>query len=100
MTIVSNASSLTGKEYSNSDLFLGYHCGVTCSSKLVSCRSELHFVNNQLIMKKKQREQYKSNYPSAITIFRLQGTSDGKLKAYVAQGQVSIVSVKHMEAMV
>jgi L-fucose isomerase-like protein len=83
-----------GKEYSNSDLFLGYHCGVTCSSKLVSCSLELHFVNNQLIGEEKAKGTIQGQIiPGAVTIFRLQGTSDNKLKAYVAQGQILPVSV-------
>ncbi len=83
-----------GKQYSNSDLFLGYHCGVTCSSKLVSCSTELHFVNNQLIGEEKAKGTIQGRIiPGAVTIFRIQGTIDGKLKGYVAQGQVLPISI-------
>ena len=78
-----------GKEYAFSDLFIGYHCGVTCSEKLESCSMELHFVNHQLIGEEQSKGTIQGRIASGdITIFRLQGTMDGKLRAYVAQGQI------------
>ena len=78
-----------GKEYKNSDLFMGYHCGVTCSKKLKSCSHELHFVNNLLIGEEQSKGTLHGEVISgAITLFRLQGNRDGKLQAYVCQGQV------------
>lgn len=84
-----------GKKYSNSDLFMGYHCGVTCSSKLQEARLELHFVNSQLIGEEQSKGTIQGQIiPGTVTIFRLQGTRDGKLRAYIAQGQILPVSLE------
>ena len=83
-----------GKEYSIDDLFIGYHCGVTCSSKLVSCSMECHFINEQLIGEEKSKGTIQGQIkPGPVTMFRLQGGRDGKLRAYIAQGQILPVSV-------
>lgn len=83
-----------GKEYKNSDLFMGYHCGVTCSKKLKSCGHELHFVNNLLIGEELSKGTIHGEViPGAVTLFRLQGNREGKLQAYVCQGQVLPVSI-------
>jgi len=89
-----NHKKFNGKEYSIGDLFIGYHCGVTCSSKLTSCRMDYHFVNNQLIGEERSKGTIQGQIvPGAVTIFRLQGTTEGKLRAYVAQGQILPVTV-------
>lgn len=81
--------TFNGKTYQAGDLFLGYHCGVTSSAKLKSCSSELHFVNNLLIGEDQSKGTIQGQLKeSAVTLFRLQGTRDGKLQAYVAQGQI------------
>lgn len=86
--------SFNGRKYSKDDLFMGYHCGVTSSEKLRSCRMECHFVNNQLIGEERSKGTIQGQIiPGEITIFRLQGARDGDLRAYVAQGQVLPVSV-------
>ncbi len=82
------------REYNLGDLFMGYHCGVTCSKKLKSCSHELHFVNNLLIGEEQSKGTIQGEIiPGAVTLFRLQGNRDGKLQAYVCQGQVLPVSV-------
>lgn len=84
-----------GKKYTNSDLFVGYHCGVTCSSKLMKSRLGLHFVNNQLIGEEQAKGTVQGQIVSgAVTIFRLQGARDNRLRAYVAQGQILPVSME------
>ena len=78
-----------GREYKNSDLFMGYHCGVTCSKKLKSCSHELHFVNNLLIGEEQSKGTLHGEVVAGpITLFRIQGNREGKLQAYVCQGQV------------
>lgn len=84
-----------GKKYELSDLFVGYHCGVTCSDKLEFCSMEPHFVNNQLIGSRQSQGTIQGRIqPSPCTIFRIQGSRDGKLMAYVAQGQILPVSME------
>ena len=86
--------TFNGKQYSSGDLFLGYHCGVTCSKKMKSCSHELHFVNNLLIGEEQSKGTIQGEVvPGPVTLFRLQGNRDGKLQAYVCQGQVLPVSI-------
>ena len=83
-----------GKKYKIGDLFLGYHCGVTAPCKLKDRRLEYHFVNHQLIGEEQSKGTVQGTIiPGSITLFRIQGARDGKLRAYVAQGQVLPVSM-------
>lgn len=78
-----------GKRYEPGDLFLGYHCGVTPSCKLTAGRLEHHFVNHSLIGEEQSNGTIQGNViPGAVTLLRVQGTREGRLEAYVAQGQV------------
>ena len=77
-----------GRRYKITDLFLGYHCGVTASCKLISNKSEYHFVNHQLIGTEQSKGTIQGSIvPGTVTLFRIQGMRDNKLRAYVAQGQ-------------
>ena len=75
--------------YSQSDLFMGFHCGNTASTKLAFCE-----MRNQKIMARSLPVEVTNGTlegdlaPSEVTIYRLQSTADAKLKAYVAQGEV------------
>ena len=83
-----------GKEYKFSDLFLGYHCGVTNSTKLQSTSLKPHFVNALLIGEENAQGTIQGELKvEFITCFRIQGDTDGHLKAYVAEGQVLPVSI-------
>ena len=76
-------------EYSRRDVFMGFHCGNTASEKLSSCE-----MKNQLIMTRTLPEESTQGtlegdiIPGDITFYRLQSTSDSKLRAYIAQGEV------------
>lgn len=83
-----------GRKYGIGDLFLGYHCGVTSACKLTSAKLEYHFVNHQLIGDEQSKGTVQGTLvPGAVTIFRLQGMRDGKMRAYVAQGQILPVTM-------
>lgn len=75
--------------YRLTDIFMGFHCGNTCSKKL--CSYEMKY---QLIMARNLPEEVTQGtlegdiLPGNITLFRLQSTADNKLRAYVAQGEV------------
>lgn len=75
--------------YSLTDVFMGFHCGNTCSRKL--CSPTMKY---QLIMARSLPEEVTQGtiegdiVPGDITLFRLQSTSDNLLKAYVAEGEV------------
>lgn len=101
--------TFNGKEYKLGDLFLGYHCGVTPSCKLQSSTLDYHFVNYQLIGEEQSKGTIQGTLVSgAVTIFRIQGGRDNKLRAYVAQGQIlpveedtyggkAIIAIQEME---
>ncbi|MBO6215059.1 MAG: fucose isomerase [Lachnospiraceae bacterium] len=78
-----------GKYYEIGDLFLGYHCGVTSACKLTKSTLDYHFVNCQLIGEEHSKGTIQGTIrPGGVTIFRIQGTRDNRLRAYVCQGQI------------
>ena len=92
--------AIAGKyDYTHKDTFMGFHCGNTCSSKLAFC--EMRY---QKIMARNLPEEVTQGTlegdiaPGDITFFRLQSTSDCKLRAYIAQGEVLNVATKSFGA--
>ena len=92
--------SIEGKfPYTQQDTFLGFHCGNTAAGKLTSC--EMRY---QLIMARSLPEEVTQGTlegdikPGDITFYRLQSTSDNKLRAYVAQGEILPVASKSFGA--
>lgn len=81
--------TFNGKSYQKSDLFLGYHCGVTGCSKLKGGSLQPHFVNNQLIgPEKSQGTLHGQLRDGPVTLFRIQADAEGRLKAYTVEGQI------------
>lgn len=81
--------TFNGRQYELSDLFLGYHCGVTPACKLKRSTLDYHFVNRNLIGENQSKGTIQGSIiPGAITIFRIQGMRDGNIRAYVCQGQI------------
>ena len=83
-------AEIAGKyPYGLTDTFMGFHCGNTCSGKL--CNPEM---KNQKIMARSLPEKVTNGtlegdiVPGAVTFFRLQSTSDNKLRAYIAEGEI------------
>ena len=82
--------SIEGKyNYKQTDTFMGFHCGNTCSSKLAFCE-----MRNQKIMARSLPEEVTNGTlegdiaPGDVTFYRLQSTADGKIRAYIAEGEV------------
>ncbi len=81
--------------YGRRDVFMGFHCGNTCSRKLAFCS-----MKNQLIMARTLPEEVTNGTlegdiaPGEITFFRLQSTADARLRADVAQGEVLPVATR------
>ncbi len=81
------------KDYTSTDLFMGFHCGNTPSCCMIN-----PVMKYQLIMKRLMEPEGEPNItrgnldgrikPGDITIFRLQSTADSILRSYVAQGEV------------
>lgn len=89
-------SEIKGKyNYTQKDTFMGFHCGNTAASKLTSCTMKY-----QMIMARNLPEEVTQGtlegdiVPGDITFYRLQSTSDCKLRAYIAQGEVLPVATQ------
>ena len=94
------AESINGKfPYKHNDTFMGFHCGNTTSKKLSFCE-----MRNQMIMARSLPEEVTNGtlegdiVPGDITFYRLQSTSDCKLRAYIAEGEVLPVPTKSFGA--
>ena len=76
-------------DYTATDCFMGFHCGNTTSGKLVSCEMRHQFIMARSLPEEKTQGTLEGNIiPGDITLYRLQGTADGDLCAYVANGEV------------
>ena len=81
--------------YRKGETFMGFHCGNTCSSKLAAFE-----MKNQLIMARALPEENTNGtlegdlLPGDITFYRLQGSAEGKLMAYMAQGEILPVATR------
>lgn len=83
-------SDINGKyNYKQTDTFMGFHCGNTCSNRI--CNPTMKY---QKIMARSLPIEVTNGTlegdlkPSDITLFRLQSTSDNKLYAYAAEGEI------------
>ncbi len=85
--------------YTGNEVFMGFHCGNTASTKLSFCE-----MRNQMIMARALPEEVTNGtlegdiIPGDITFFRLQSTSDAKIRAYIAQGEVLPVATRSFGA--
>ena len=80
-------------DYTHSELFMGFHCGNTCSACMAT-----KSMGHQLIMHRLLEPESEPNItrgtlegqikPGDTTIFRFQSTAEGKLKAYAAEGEI------------
>ena len=89
-------SEIKGKyDYTQKDTFMGFHCGNTTSGKLTSCTMKY-----QMIMARNLPEEVTQGtlegdiIPGDVTFYRLQSTSDCKLRAYIAHGEVLPVATQ------
>ena len=75
--------------YKLTDTFMGFHCGNTCSKRLIN-----PVMRNQKIMARSLPEEVTFGTlegdiaPGNITLYRLQSTADNRLLSYVAEGEV------------
>jgi L-fucose isomerase-like protein len=90
--------SIKGKfdyDFKATDVFMGFHCGNTCSSRLVQPH-----IGYQKIMANTHPQEWCDGTmegdikPGAITFYRLQSTADAKLRAYAAEGEVLPVATR------
>lgn len=85
--------------YTTNEVFMGFHCGNTASTKLTFCE-----MRNQMIMARSLPVEVTNGtlegdiVPGDITFFRLQSTSDAQIRAYIAQGEVLPVATRSFGA--
>lgn len=81
--------------YRRHDVFMAFHCGNTAACRLVAPQ-----MKNQMIMARALPEEVTQGtlegdiIPGDVTLFRLQSTADGELRAYAAQGEVLPVATR------
>ena len=75
--------------YTQKDTFMGFHCGNTAASKLSFCAMKYQMIMARTLPEEVTQGTLEGDIiPGDITFFRLQSTSDAKLRAYIAQGEV------------
>lgn len=89
--IVKKGDDLKGAAFG--DLFMGFHCGNTCSSCMKDCSLKYQLIMNRLMEGGKTPDITRGTLegqlkPGPVTLFRLQATADTRLKSYVAEGHI------------
>lgn len=75
------------KGASEKDLYMGFHCGNTCSSCMKSCKIKYQLIQARLMGEDITKGTLEGQImPGAITMFRLQSNSDARLVSYIAEG--------------
>lgn len=89
------ASVLGKHDYALTDTFMGFHCGNTPACKMCSGRAIRYQVIQHRLLEPQDSEPDFTRgtlegdiAPGDITLYRLQCNSEGKLCAYVAEGEV------------
>ena len=87
--------------YQLTDTFMGFHCGNTPACKLCSERAvKYQLIQHRLLEPKGSEPDFTRGTlegdiaPSDITFYRLQCDSEGRLRAYIAQGEVLPVATR------
>ena len=73
------------------DLFMGFHCGNTPSCCMKNCGMKYQLIMNRLMESGQEPQITRGTLegqirPGDMTLFRLQGTADGDLRSYIAEG--------------
>jgi len=79
--------------YSQTDLFMGFHCGNTPFCKLVDPSIKFQLIQNRLLESGGEPDFTRGTLegdiaPGGMTLYRLHGNADGSLQAYIADGEV------------
>ncbi len=88
--------AINGKfSYTHNDTFMGFHCGNTNTKKLSSCSMKYQMIMARALPEEVTQGTLEGDIiPGDITFYRLQCDSEGKLRAYIAQGEVLPVATK------
>lgn len=87
------------KKYKPTDLFMGFHCGNTCSECLCDAAMKYQLIMHRLMEPGKKPDITRGTLegrlkPGNVTILRVQATADAHLRAYAAQGKILDVDPK------
>lgn len=81
--------------YGPTDVFMGFHCGNTASSKLSFCEMKYQKIMARSLPIEVTNGTLEGDIiPGEITFFRLQSTADAKIRAYIANGEVLPVATR------
>mgnify|MGYP000037632089 CR=1 FL=1 len=88
--------SIKGKfDYTLKDTFMGFHCGNTASTKLAFCSMKYQMIMARTLPEEVTQGTLEGDIvPGDITFYRLQSTSDAKLRGYIAEGEVLPVATR------
>jgi len=92
--------SIKGKfDYTLKDTFMGFHCGNTPICCLTKGEIKYQLIMRRLLEPDTEPDISRGTLegdikPGNITFYRLQGTAEGGLKAYIAQGEVLPVATQ------
>ena len=85
--------------YTDKEVFMGFHCGNTASTKLSFCEMKYQRIMARSLPIEVTNGTLEGDIlPGDITFFRLQSTSDAGLRAYIAQGEVLPVATRSFGA--
>ncbi len=89
-------NEIKGKyNYTQKDTFMGFHCGNTTSGKLTSCTMKYQMIMARTLPEEVTQGTLEGDIvPGDVTFYRLQSTSDCKLRAYIAHGEVLPVATQ------
>ena len=86
-------------DYTLQDVFMGFHCGNTASSKPSFCEMKYQKIMARTLPEEVTQGTLEGDIvPGDITFFRLQSTSDNILRAYIAHGEVLPVASRSFGA--
>ena len=86
-------------DYSKDDLFMGFHCGNTSSACMATFSMKYQLIMHRLMEPGKEPHITRGTLegrirPGEMTMFRIQGTPESELKAYVADGEILNIDPK------
>jgi L-fucose isomerase-like protein len=92
-------NSMVTDNYRITDLFMGFHCGNTCSECMVCPTMKYQLIMHRLMEPEKEPDITRGTLegrirPGDITMFRLQSTAGCELKSYIADGEILDVDPK------
>ena len=82
-------------DYKLTDTFMGFHCGNTASSKLASCEMKYQKIMARTLPEEVTNGTLEGDIAAGqATVYRIQSTSDTKLRAYIAEGEILPVKTR------